>query len=482
MAWLKHLQTAKRVTNQSAYGWLGAAFAFDDKIYHESTIETVYRGKNHDVNFTCKGELQPWQDAMQLVYGNLPLETVAASAFAAPLVELVGSSSLVLSCYSQHSGIGKSTAMMLAQSVWGNPRTGMSTLSDTTNSMMKKITDLKSLPVYWDELRTKDQLEKVIDIVFQVTQGKGKARLNKDTTQMAAPAFTTMFVVASNHGIADTVFSQTESTEAGGLRLFEIEPVPVPTTLTNYDANQLVIKLATNYGVAGSQYAEWLAKNRKDVVKLLKTVSDQMHAQHGFLPKERFWQMTMSTILTGAMLANHCGLARFDVAGLGTYLGLMLARQRGEMKAQEYATMAATKDVTALLADLVSELRGRSMIITETIPYAGAGAGRPTPNNLVDTDLSRLGDVWLQVGDKDGRIRARIRPFKEWLRKRGLNPKQIIEALKADYVITQSKQTIGAGVAGLDASARIGQSECLDLTPLPKASSPAPSHGSDALH
>ena len=40
---------------------------------------------------------------MQLVYGNMPLETVVASAFAAPLVELVGSSSLVLSCYSHLS-------------------------------------------------------------------------------------------------------------------------------------------------------------------------------------------------------------------------------------------------------------------------------------------------------------------------------------------------------------------------------------------
>ena len=166
---------------------------------------------------------------MQLVYGNMPLETVVASAFAAPLVELVGSTSLVMSVYSHLSGVGKTTAMMLAQAVWGHPRTGMSTLADTTNSMMKKIADLKSLPIYWDELRTKDQLEKVIDIVFQVTQGKGKARLNRDITQADAPSFTTMFVVASNYGIADTVYRQTESTEAGGLRVFEIEATPLLT-------------------------------------------------------------------------------------------------------------------------------------------------------------------------------------------------------------------------------------------------------------
>ena len=212
VAWVRHLQTIKRVANQSAYGWSndGKAFAFDDKIYHETRTETVYRGKHHDPNFIARGAMKPWQDAMQLIYGNMPLETVVASAFAAPLVELVGSYSLVLSCYSHLSGVGKSTAMMLAQAVWGHPRSGMSTLADTTNSMMKKIGDLKSLPVYWDELRTKDQLEKVIDIVFQVTQGKSKARLNKDITQADAPTFTTMFVVASNHGISDTVYSQTE--------------------------------------------------------------------------------------------------------------------------------------------------------------------------------------------------------------------------------------------------------------------------------
>ena len=138
----------------------------------------------------------------------------------------------------------------------------MSTLADTTNSMMKKIADLKSLPVYWDELRTKDQLEKVIDIVFQVTQGKGKARLNKDITQAEAPSFTTMFVVASNYGIGDTVYSQTELTEAGGLRLFEIDAIPLRSTMANHDANQLMIPLQRNYGGAGAVYAEWIARNK----------------------------------------------------------------------------------------------------------------------------------------------------------------------------------------------------------------------------
>lgn len=474
VAWVAHLQTLKRSAQSNTSGWTrdGTGFVFDDKVYGPTGTDIVFRGRHADPNFVVQGELKPWQDALHLIYGNMPLETVVASAFASPLVELVGSSSLVLSIFSNLSGIGKTTAMQLAQAVWGDPRAGMSTLADTTNSMMKKIADLKSLPVYWDELRTKDQLEKVIDIVFQVTQGKGKARLNKDITQAEAPTFTTMFIVASNYGIGDTVYSQTESTEAGGLRLFEIDAIPIRSPMDNHAANQLMIPLQRNYGAAGAVYAEWIARNKATVVKTLKAVSQDLERRHKFLPKERFWRMTMETILVGAALANHCGLTRFDLARLNEFIDDMLKRQRGEMKQQEYATMAATQDVVSLLHEMVSDIRNKNLIITETIPYRQVG--RPVPSNLVDTDLSRLGDVWMQKGHKDGRVRARVRPFNEWMRKRNLNPKTIIEALRKHYHITQSKQTVGSGVAGLDASA--GRAECYDFTPL---TSPAPNPGSD---
>ena len=156
--------------------------------------------------------------------------------------------------------------------------------------------------------------------------------------------------------------------------------------------------------------------------------------------------MTMETILVGAALANHCGLTKFNLAELNTFIDDMLKRQRGEMKQQEYATMAATADVRSLLQEMVSDVRNKNLIFTETIPYVSMG--RPVPSNLVDTDLSRLGDVWLQYGVKDGRVRARVRPFNEWMRKRNLNPKTIVQALRAHYHVTQSKQTVGSGVAG----------------------------------
>lgn len=476
VGWVGHLQAIKRYANQSAYGWTedGKSFAFDDRVFKEDgTVDLVYRGRRHNKSFSATGDVKAWQDAMKLIYGNAPLEATVATAFAAPLVELVGTTSLVVSLFSNLSGIGKSTAMTLAQAVWGHPRTGMSVLSDTTNAMMKKIGDLKNLPVYWDELRTKDQLEKVIEIVFQVTQGKGKSRMNKDTSLADVATFTTMFVVASNHGIGDTVYHQTESTEAGGLRLFELQATKLVTTMPDHDARQLLIPLSSNYGVAGALFAENLAKNKAAVVAALQRVAKDLHARHNFDSKERFWAMTMATLLVGAALANHWGIAQFDLAGLRTYLDTALGEQRGEMKMQEYATMTATQDVVGLMHEIMLDARNKGLIITETIPYGVMG--KPLPATLVDTDMSRLDNPWIQMGKNDGRVRARARMFNDYLRKKRLNPRQIVDSLRAHYHVTQSKQTIGAGVVGLDALARFGRHECYDFTPI---TSPAPSHGS----
>jgi uncharacterized protein DUF927 len=465
VAWVAHLQKHKKFKQHGAYGWYEGGFAYDDRIFYSDRTESVYRGKAKEPSFTSHGELPPWQDAMQLVYGNLPLETIVASSFAAPLIELMGSNSLVLSIFSGASGVGKTTSMMLGQSVWGHPRTGMTALADTTNSTMKKVADLKSLPVYWDELRTRDQIDKVVDIVFQVTQGKGKQRLTRDVAQADSQAFTTMFVVASNHGIADAVYSQTESTEAGGLRVFEIEAHTMPSGMSDATARRKLVELSENYGIAGPMYAEFLARNRKMVKEMLSRVDEQLGVELKLQQKERFWWMTVAALLVGARLANHLGITRFDIVRLRAYLVEQLKKQRGGMGMQEYKTMQATQDVVAMIREMLHQLRNKHMIITERIPYKSIG--KPTPNNLVDGDVSRMTNIWAQVGDQDGRIRLGARSFHQWLREKHLSPMQIIDALRAHYLVTQSKQTIGSGVPGLSAMATIGRFECYDLTPLP---------------
>ena len=187
--------------------------------------------------------------------------------------------------------------------------------------------------------------------------------------------------------------------------------------------------------------------------------------------------MTLNTLITGATLANVCGFTRFNIQALRDFLGSALARQRAGMTHQNYATLATGIDAEGILQELRMEQHNHSMICTRTIPYIQVG--RPVQMPVEDTDLSKISNVWMQVGTADGRMRLMVRPFNAWLRKRGLNPGQFMEMLKTIYHVTQSKQSIGVGVLGLDAAASLGRAECYDLTPI-NTPAPAPSPGSSS--
>lgn len=464
VTWMQKLQEGRRQIGAHAFGWNPNGFTFGEHTYlNDGGQDMVFRGSSVDTRFMAHGELKPWQDSLQLVAGNAPLETVVASAFAAPLVELVGQVSLVLSIYSELSGVGKSTSMQIAQAVWGNPRTGMSSLNDTQNSVMKKIADLRSLPVYWDELRTFEQVERIVDLIFSVTQGKGKARLTRDIVQQDTPAFTTMFVVASNYGLSDNVYRHTEATEAGGLRLFEIEANPLTSSLADHQARQLLLPLASNYGCAGAIYARYLATNKSMVQQALVTTADILQKRYQFNAKERFWAMTYATLIMGAHLANQAGLTKFDVQALDTYLEGQLAEQRKGLQDQSFHTMSDKGAILALLGDLLQEHRLTSTIITDRIHYGT----KPLPVKVIDTDVSKLKDVWIQHGLSDGRYRIRLKPFVKWLEDRKLQLRTVEKQLSEHFVVTKAKRSIGVGVPFLDGVATAARSICIDLTPLP---------------
>lgn len=470
MAWVTHLQTTKKEVKPVSFGWHGDEFVFGDESFTPTGAKAIYKGSQIDPHHKRVGTDQPWRDAMKLVYGNGPLEMLVATAFAAPLVQMAIDGSLVVSIYSSHSGYGKSTAMKLAQSVWGNPRTGMSMLDDTRNALTQKISSLKNLPVYWDELKTKDQVDEMVKLVFATTQGRGKARLSRDSTQMPIGMSTTMFAVASNLGILNHVIHNTQGSDAGGLRVFEVQAGPLVTNQPSSYGEQLLIPLNDNYGVIGSAYVDFIVRNKATVAQVIKTVNDDLQATCSFKGPERFWQATMATILAGAHLANAAGLATFNI-GLVAQCLIDTFRKLRSSAASKLYSMTSVDAGEDFLAELLNDLRGHSMITTKIVPIP-AGGGRPAPTTTLDAaDPMRMKDVWLQYGEDDGRILMRVKMFNEWHFKRNRNADQSLEVLRKDYVIHARRGAIGVGISWLSPV----RTECYDLTPKVPPAPPPPS-------
>lgn len=112
---------------------------------------------------------------------NVPLRLVMAASFASPMVELIGENPFVVHLFAP-TGQGKTVTLMVAMSIWGDPRNGalVRSLNMTVNSMLSTTAFLNNLPFAGDELQTlKSRWNKSYDqIVMQLTEGVDRGRMN----------------------------------------------------------------------------------------------------------------------------------------------------------------------------------------------------------------------------------------------------------------------------------------------------------------
>ena len=81
-----------------------------------------------------------------------------------------------LHLYSKESGLGKTTAMRAAASIWGNPKELVIEEQDTHNTKMNRSEVLHNIPLCIDEL-TNAKSEALSTLALQFTTGKQRGRL-----------------------------------------------------------------------------------------------------------------------------------------------------------------------------------------------------------------------------------------------------------------------------------------------------------------
>lgn len=268
-----------------------------------------------------KGAIGPWSAAVKFInhQGEPSLNMLVATAFAAPLITFTGVSGLSMSFTSRKSGTGKSSAMQVAQAVWGHPIKGVNALNDTPNAVMHKLGKLRNYPLYWDELRMKGEIDKYVQLTFQLSQGRGKQRLSRDIQTRVVQTWETLLVSASNESLVDHIKNIIPDSDAGLLRIMEfnvprIKSANVGTMLQMFQA------LKGNYGRAGLAYGEYLAGNAEKIQTMVQQTMTQFAAASRATHDERFWIAGATTLLAGMAIANKLGLTAFDIPRLTQYL------------------------------------------------------------------------------------------------------------------------------------------------------------------
>jgi len=391
------------------------------------------------------GDLQPWIDNAKLVtsQGKPGLDAILASSFAAPLVRATGQLGLQMSIYSIGSGLGKTTAMRTACAVWGDPIRALQGVDDTQNSVLNKIGDLRSLPMFWDELKTNEDAKKFVNVTFSLTRGREKSRLNSKIQQRTLGAWATILVSASNESLLDVIASQTKMTTAGIYRLFEFDIAPSTVgRIATSDASRINAQLNDNYGQAGLVYAEFLGNNMgrvdQEVAEFMRVLDHEVDAKEG----ERFWTALVAVIVMGAQYANELKLTTIDIPQLKAFMIDKLNKMR-TIRDEAPVDMRKTDNVSNVLAHFLNEQRGRSTLLTD---HLWLKQGKPPAGAIkVIGDASRIDKLRVHIAKADKRMRVSSQALSEWLAEKDYSRHLFMQALKEQFGMTMMKGRLGSG-------------------------------------
>jgi hypothetical protein len=452
VSWISTLQKSKHAVISSApFGWNMRNGKIEGFVYGGSvwTLEGDRPAANTDPviasQYAPNGDLKSWTEASTLVTSQKrpALDAIVASAFGAPLVRFTGQQGMLMSTYSQESGIGKSTALRVAQAVWGDPIKAMQGLADTQFSVINKIGEIRHLPLYWDELKTEEDTKKFVALTFQLTSGKERSRLTSAVEQRNPGTWQTLLVSASNESLVDHVASRTKMTTAGIFRIFEYEVPPGSYgQIDPTDAQRTIARLNDNYGTVGLEYAKYLGSNFTqidlEVGEFQKKLGQEVKVQND----ERFWLATMACVCMGAHYANRLGLAQFDEAALKDFMLKVLADMR-EQRKNTHNDMKQAMNVSNVLTQFLNAMRARHMLRTNRIHIS---KGKPPAGSImVKNDTSKLDTIYVHVGLDDKLLRISSTYLSDWLQDRGYSRHMFTKALEREFGSRHVVGRLGSG-------------------------------------
>lgn len=222
-------------------------------------------------SITQKGNYEKWLEcAIRCRAGNKIAHTVLAASFASVLICKLGGLSFFVHLWGGGSGTGKTVALMLAASVWGNPEIGTypQTFNATQVGHEKTAAFLNNLPMCIDELQlTKDSHGHVRFDVYQLAQGVGRTRGNKTGGIDRTPTWKLCVISTGESQIVGT------NAGAGAVnRVIDIECKPVTVERVIEDGIGTSRILKQNYGHAGRKFVESLTDDKIEEAEKLYSV------------------------------------------------------------------------------------------------------------------------------------------------------------------------------------------------------------------
>ncbi len=247
----------------SRLGYIGSGENFspyvDGVIFDgDANYGTIYNA------VTQKGSFEKWlETALECRRRSITAQIMLAASFASILIDKIGGLCFFVHLWGVESGTGKTVALMLAASVWGDPEIGkyIQTFNATQVGHEKTAAFLNNLPMCIDELQlSKDSHGKSKFDVYQLSQGVGRTRGTKSGGIDATPKWSLCILTTGESPITS------ESSGAGAVnRVIDIECRAKEAVISDGLGVSQIIK--QNYGHAGKVFVDALTEEAVEEAK-----------------------------------------------------------------------------------------------------------------------------------------------------------------------------------------------------------------------
>ena len=276
----------------SHVGWV------DDTSFLPYTDKTKFDGEAENKSMykaiSQQGDFDAWINFTHDLRSNLYLRLMMAASFASPLIERVNALPFVFHLWGS-TGKGKTVALMVAMSIWGDPSAGKltRTMNMTNAAMMSSAAFLRNIPFAGDELQTiKTKDMKYDELIMQITEGIERGRLDRQAKNRPLRSWHSAFLFTGEERC-------TNDYSGGGTknRVIEIE---AEGTIVEH-GNQTVSFVTQNYGHAGKTFINYIAN--KDLQAEYSKIFSRVINECDTTPKQA---MAISLVLLGDALACEC--------------------------------------------------------------------------------------------------------------------------------------------------------------------------------
>lgn len=202
-----------------------------------------------------RGSETKWlETAVEVREMSTTAKIILAASFASVLLEPLNCLPFFVHLWGVDSGTGKTVALMVAASVWGDPAVGayVKTFDGTVVGMEKTAAFLNNLPFCLDELQlAKDSKGRTTFDVYKLAQGVGRTRGNRAGGVDLTPTWRNCILTTGESPLTGT------ASGAGAVnRVIDIECKSAQAVIR--DGMRISGAVKRNYGFAGKKFVEQL--------------------------------------------------------------------------------------------------------------------------------------------------------------------------------------------------------------------------------